>query len=262
MSSDLIVTSQPDPRLRVVTICRPYAGNALDEDAMLALALAFEKMNDESNINAVAITGQGNKFFCSGGDINKYASIRTPDELRRIMSLGRRTLVAISNISIPVISAINGYALGGGLELALATDVRIAASSAIIGMPQTLLGILPGWDGVERLVTTVGISRAAHILFSGKKFDASEAQNIGLVSEVCAPWRNENELVERLEPYLQGAPLAMRATKTLLNNYSDPEVENRCGLAAEALERLWFTNDHKEAEAAFAEKRMPKFKGR
>ena len=161
----------------------------------------------------------------------------------------------------PVIAAINGYAIGGGAELVLACDMRVMDSTAQIGFPQSRLGILPGWDGVGRLLPLIGRSAATRMLLSGKRISATEALAIGLVDEVAPAGRSLAQALALAHGFRDNAPLSLAAIKAALHDAAGGDAMGARQRARDAFMRLWFTADHKEAERAFAAKRTPRFTG-
>ena len=178
----------------------------------------------------------------------------------------REVCDALERLPCPVIAAINGYAVGGGAEMSLACDLRVAETSAQIGFPQSRLGIMPGWDGTARLLRTVGRSAAARLLFSGKRVSAAEARELRRVDEVVPDGTALARALELASTFAEVAPLSLGAIKQALREADGADTaqsaEQARLRAREAFARLWFTEDHDEAEQAFAEKRAPHFSGR
>lgn len=263
MSSGQRVLAERHGAALVLRLNRPEAGNAISAEVALALGEQLRACTADPALRAVIITGAGPRFFCSGGDVKAYAQLASADELERVFNLMRDVCDAIEALPCPVIAAINGFAIGGGSELALACDLRIAEMSAQIGFPQSRLGIMPGWDGTERLVRTVGRSSAAKLLFSGKRVSAAEARDLGLVDEVAPDAKGLERALELAATFAEVAPLALGAIKAALREAVSAQPAERIrGNARASFARLWFTEDHKEAERAFAEKRPPLFNGR
>ena len=227
----------------------------------MELAALVQACAADKALRALVITGEGPRFFCTGGDVKAYAQVQDADTLNEVFDLIRNLLDAICALPCPVIAAINGYAIGGGGELALACDLRVMDAGAQIGFPQSRLGIVPGWDGLGRLVSLVGRGAATRMLMKGTRISAVEAQAIGLIDEVAPPGEALTQALALAATLAETAPLSLAAIKQALR------VEDRGDGAAlrthvrEALPRLWFSADHKEAERAFAEKRTPKFNG-
>lgn len=258
-SSDVVQVEKLGAAL-VLTINRPSAGNAVNLQTAEALRSALAT-SDDSDLRAVIITGAGDRFFCAGGDLKAYQLIETPDILESTFGAVRKLLDALEECALPVLAAINGYALGGGMELALACDLRFATRTAMIGFPQTKLGIIPGWNGVERLVETVGRSKAISLLLKGERLDAIRAERIGLV-DVVVEGPVLRAALDYTDSLQEGAPLAVRACKrAVLSALRLPRRESRVVTSA-IFEQLWFSEDHREAERAFIEKRKPHFRGK
>jgi enoyl-CoA hydratase len=244
----------------VLTIDRVAAGNSLDLRTAEALSAAISDAAADGELRAIVITGAGERFFCSGGDLKAYQAIVSAEVLESTFGRVRELLDQFESCPLPIIAAINGFALGGGVELALACDLRIATRSAIIGLPQSKLGLIPGWNGVERLVETVGRSRAIHLLLTGERLDTGRAKEIGLIDFVV-----EGSAVQAGIDYAsslkKNAPLSLGASKqAVVSALRLPLAESRPVTSA-MFERLWFSEDHREAERAFMEKRSPKFRG-
>ncbi|MCP3417940.1 enoyl-CoA hydratase/isomerase family protein [Bradyrhizobium brasilense] len=246
----------------MLTISRPQAGNSIDTPTALQLDQTLRRHRRNRALRAVIVTGAGGKFFCTGGDLKAYRSLKTKAQLSSAFGRVRKLLTAFESFPLPVIAAIDGYALGGGLELALACDLRFASSEAKLGFPQSRLGLIPGWNGAQRLVELVGRSRAVKLLFAGETIGAADALRLGLIDELSDGRSAEQQaldFVKRLEPV---APLSLGATKSvaLAATRLDSRAAERA--ATKAFEQLWFTRDHREAEAAFVEKRTPRFTGK
>lgn len=242
----------------ILTLDRPAAGNALDEATIGALRAALDAAAGDATLRCVILAGTG-RFFCAGGDLKAYRGLESPAALERVFGAARSLLDAIEAHPLPVIAAIDGYALGGGAELALACDLRLAGAGAVIGFPQLRLGIIPGWDGLERLVALVGRGTAMRLLLTGERLSAGAARQEGLVEIAAGDARAAAlDIAAGLD---LAAPLAIRGAKEALRALALPRAEAR-RVAADVFARLWFTDDHREAERAFAEKRETVFHGR
>lgn len=260
--TEALVVAERRGHCLVLRLNRPHAGNAIDREVAEALGAQLRACTGEQLPRTLVITGTGARFFCTGGDVKAYAKLTSADELNAVFQLMRDVCDALEALPCPVIAAINGFAVGGGAEMALACDMRIAEASAQIGFPQSRLGILPGWDGTQRLLTTVGRSAASRLLFSGNRVGAQEALAIGLIDEVVADGTALARALELAATFEEVAPLALGAIKQSLKAAdSQSAAQARIG-ARETFARLWFTQDHAEAERAFAEKRAPRFSGR
>lgn len=246
----------------VLTITRPEAGNSIDIDTAKALGAELASHRNDRSLRAIIITGEGGKFFCTGGDLKAYRALKTRPQLAKAFGRVRKLLDDFEAFPLPVIAAIDGYALGGGMEMALACDLRIASAGAKLGVPQARLGLIPGWNGVQRLVELVGRGAALKLLYTGEPVTAAAAFRIGLIDELAeGPSALEHALAfaERLA---KTAPLSLGATKAVVRASLALSPTGATRVATKQFERLWFTSDHREAEAAFAEKRAPFFVGR
>ena len=242
----------------LLSLDRPAAGNALDEVTIRALQSRFEQAAGDPALRCVILAGTG-RFFCAGGDLKAYRALADREELERVFGAARALLDAIEDSPLPVIAAIDGYALGGGAELALACDLRVAGAGAVIGFPQLRLGIITGWDGMERLVALAGRGTAMRLLLTGERLSAEAARQAGLVDIATEDGRGAAlAIAAALE---KAAPLAIRGAKEAMRSLSRPRAEAR-QVAADVFARLWFTEDHREAERAFAEKGEAVFHGR
>jgi enoyl-CoA hydratase len=245
----------------ILQLNRPTAGNSISTELAIAVENALQQIVQEKDISAIILTGEGNKFFCTGGDVKKYADVKTPEELEDAFGKIRQMADAIENIDIPVIAAINGFAIGGGLEICVACDLRVIDRGVQVGFPQTRIGLIPGWNGAERLLRIIGRGSAMKLLMTGDRIDAIEAYRIGLVDQLAEPGCVVQEALAIASRIALAGPLAIRAMKKVVRSYEhDPQEVSR-ETAKKEFSKLWFTNDHKEAEIAFIEKRTPQFSG-
>ena len=260
MSEALVTTERQDDCL-IATLNRPAEGNAISLAVARELAAIVATCEADRALRALVITGAGPRFFCTGGDVKAYARVTAAAELNEVFDLIRDLLDALEALHCPVIAAINGYAIGGGAELVLACDLRVMDSAAQIGFPQSRLGILPGWDGISRLLPLVGRGVAARLLLTGKRVDAAEALRIGLVDEVAPAGQCLTQAITLAQGFADCAPLSLAAIKSALRDASVGDAALARQRARQAMVPLWFSADHKEAERAFAEKRAPRFSG-
>ena len=260
MSSEVLKVEHRDGAA-LLTIDRPHAGNSISAEVTAALEEAVDALERDRDLVAIVITGAGNKFFSSGGDIKQYRELVTREQLQSAFARPRRLLDRLEALPVPVIAAVNGIALGGGAELMLACDVRFAAPTASIGFPYVRLGLIPGWHGAERLTRAIGYANAMHLLTTGEPVDAAEALRLGLVNRVCDRPVVEAALV-LTEKLAEAAPLSLAATKRVLLAASHLPREEARRIAEDDFADLWLSEDHREAEAAFAAKRRPVFKGK
>jgi len=244
----------------VITINRPKVLNALNYETMLELNQLIEDLAKDSSIRVVAITGAGDKAFVAGADITEMQSM-TALEGRNWGKLGQEVFSKIENMPQPVIAAINGFALGGGCELAMACDIRIASDRAKFGQPEVSLGITPGFAGTQRLPRLVGRAMAKELLFTGDMIDAATALRIGLVNKVV-PHEDLMESVKVLaEKILLKAPQAVQLCKAAVNNGMNMDTQSAYAYEAEVFGLCFSTLDQKEGMSAFVERRPAKFVG-
>jgi len=242
----------------VLSIDRPQAGNSIDLETALALDRQLARCARLPAIRSVILTGAGGRFFCTGGDVKRYRSFVDADELDRTFDAVRAMLDRIERLPVPSIAAIDGFAIGGGVELALACDLRIAGPDAQLGLPQVRMGIVPGWNGIERLVRTVGRSTALRILLGGDRHRADEALALGLVDMVARQGSALDAALAWAGQLDDKSPASIREIKLLVRASLEQPGQGRA-LAREAFARLWFGADHREAQQASAAKRPPNF---
>ena len=256
-----------DGRIAVLTIDRPEVHNALDFETSDALVAAWERFRDEDDLWVAILTGAGERSFCAGADLRGvadfYKNLSSAQRLRRselVPGLGGIT----KNLAIdkPIIAAINGHCLAGGLEIALACDLRIASENASFGLPEVTRGIIPGAGGTQRLPRLVGPERALDLIMTGRRIDAQEAERIGLVSRVVAIEELQEQAMQTARLIAANGPLAVRAAKAAVWRGLDMPLEE--GLRVEQLlaEPVRQSEDAREGPRAFLEKREPEFKGR
>src|ERR1700722_12040591 len=244
-----------------VTLNRPKVLNALSQAVFSELKAAFEDARDDTNIRSVILTGSGDKAFAAGADIaevSSYTAAQGEEATRRAQGVTE----LIENLGKPVIAAVNGYALGGGCELAMACTLRIAAESAKFGQPEVKLGVMPGYGGTQRMPRLVGRGRALKLILSGDIIDAAEAYRIGLVDEVVP----DTHVIERAETVLKkitgNAPLSVKYSLEAVNKGLETSVAEGLLIEASLFAVCASTDDKKEGTSAFLEKRAPKFQGK
>jgi enoyl-CoA hydratase/carnithine racemase len=244
-----------------VTVNRPKVLNALNTPTWTDLRTAFEDARNDAVVRGVILTGAGDKAFIAGADIGELAHATALDA-ERSSRFGQDVLDLIENLGKPVIAAINGFALGGGCETALACTIRIAVESAKFGQPEVKLGLLPGGGGTQRLPRLVGKGRALQLILSGEMINASEAYRIGLVNEIVPP----SELIPRAEAILRqiasNAPISVRFALEAANKGLETSQSEGLLLEASYFGLCAATEDKKEGTNAFIEKRAPQFHGR
>jgi enoyl-CoA hydratase len=247
--------------VRTVTLNRPQVLNALDGRTLEELAEVFAAIEAAPEVRCVILTGAGDKAFAAGADIAAMATMGM-EEARRFAGLGHRMADRIEGLGAPVIAAVNGFALGGGLELALTCDFIIAARTAKLGQPEAGVGVIPGFGATQRLPRRVGVARARQLLYTGDLLTAEEARAWGLVNEVTEP----AELLPRaqaLAAKIAGrAPLAVAAAKRAVRRGEDLPLDRGLAYEQELFGALFATADQKEGMAAFLEKRAARWQGR
>jgi len=235
--------------------------NALSRQVEEEIEKVFEKLGAISEVGAVIITGGGEKAFVAGADI-KAIFKKSPKEAHEMATLTKRTLLRIERFHRVVIAAVNGLALGGGCEIALACDLRVMDESAIIGLPEVSLGLFPGAGGTQRLVRLVGIGKAKELILTGEPVNADEAKRIGLVERISAKGESVAEAKRLAKSILQKGPVAIANAKKPINEGSDMTLEDGLKRETELFSALFETQDMKEGVTAFIEKRKPNFIGR
>src|SRR5437667_6824276 len=244
-----------------VTLNRPKVLNALNQRTWENLRTAFEDARDDAEVRGVILTGAGDKAFIAGADIGELAQV-TAVEAEKSSSYGQEVLNLIENLGKPVIAAINGFALGGGCETAMACTIRVATEHAKFGQPEVTLGLIPGGGGTQRLPRLIGKGRALQIILSGEMISAQEAFRIGLVNEVVPT----AELTTRAEAILKrifsNAPVAVKYSLEAVNKGMETSQAEGLSLEASLFGLCAGTEDKKEGTSAFLEKRKPQFQGR
>lgn len=245
----------------LVTLSRPEALNALNSAMLAQLQSLFAKIADDDQVRAVVLTGEG-KAFAAGADIAEMRTFTAREALDYALR-GNAALAAIESLPQPVIAAVNGYALGGGCELALACDLRIASARARFGQPEVTLGITPGFGGTQRLPRTVGTGHAMQMILTGTPIDAAEALRIGLVNAVHPEEDLMLAAMALAESIAAAAPIAVRGAKRAIRDGMDRDLDRAIAGEGERFSRCFGTHDQLEAMAAFAEKRkLDGFQGR
>jgi enoyl-CoA hydratase len=250
-----------DPPVVTITINRPDALNALDVATLRELDRAMREVRDDEAVRAVVVTGAGERAFVAGADIKELATL-TPDGARAYAAFGQGVFELIERLGKPVIAAVNGFALGGGCELAMACAVRLAADTAKFGQPEVKLGLIPGFAATQRLPRLVGKGRALELLLSGHVIDAAEALRIGLVNRVLPASGLLQEARSMARAIAANAPLAVRYTMEAVTRGLETSPAEGARLEAALFGLACATEDMREGTRAFVEKRAPAFKGR
>lgn len=249
-----------EPPVSIITINRPEVLNALNSDVLTDLCAAMFELSSDPKVNVIILTGAGEKAFVAGADIAQMSSLN-PVDCEMFMRKGQETLSTIENLDKVVICAINGFALGGGCELAMACDIRLASKSARLGQPEVNLGIIPGFGGTQRLPRLVGRGKAKQLILTADLIPAEEAHRIGLVDEVYDSKELMQKAKEMALKIAAKGPLAVRIAKRLINKGLDCDLDTGLLMERQAIAVLFSSNDKKEGMGAFLEKRKADFKG-
>ena len=247
--------------IRRLTVNRPDKLNALNSATLDALLVAFERAAADDSVRVIVLTGAGTKAFVAGADIAEMADLR-PTDGRDFSLRGQRLMRRIETLPKPVIAMVNGFALGGGLELAMACHLRIAADSAKIGQPEINLGLIPGFGGTQRLLRLAGRSAALELCLLGAPIDATRASQLGIVNRVVAAADLDAETMKVAEQLAQAAPLALRGTLDAINVGGECGIEEGLQYETAQFGLMFSTDDMREGTRAFLERRKPVFSGR
>jgi enoyl-CoA hydratase len=250
-----------DGYLGIITINRPKALNALNKEVLEELSWVVSQVKQNDGIRAVIITGAGEKAFVAGADINFMENLSSL-EGKKFSLLGNQIFYDIEQLNKPVIAAINGFALGGGCELALACDIRIASMQAKLGQPEINLGIIPGFGGSQRLPRLIGKGLAAELLYTGEMIDANEAYRIGLVNKVVEPEKLMDAAKELAGKFAKKSSITLQLLKEAINEGLEMELSKALAHEADIFGLCFSTEDQKEGMNAFLNKRPAQFKGK
>lgn len=262
MTEDAPIRLERRGGVAIVTLDRPDRMNAISRKMVLELGRVGRELSADASVRAVVITAAGNQAFCAGADLKERRGMSESD-VREQLALYRREFAWIDPFPVPVIAAINGVALGGGLELALQCDLRVAAEHAIMGLPETSLGIIPGAGGTQRLPRIIGEARAKELILLARRITAAHALAVGLVNRVSRPGTAVLEdTLEWIRPITDGAPIAQRAALAAIDETRNADLDAGLEREIALYEECLVSEDRKEALEAFAAKRKPTFKGR
>jgi enoyl-CoA hydratase len=259
-SSDLVVIERAGA-VSTLRLNRPKALNALDADTLRALRAAIDAADADETVRAVVLTGTGDKAFCAGADIASMAAMG-PTDGHPYARLGHEVMARVDDCRVPVVAAVNGVALGGGLELALACDVVIASERARVGLPEITLGLIPGFGGTQRLVRRIGLARARELIYLGNMIRAADALALGIVDRVVPGEQVAVDAAALADELASRPPLALRQAKRATRAAAETTLEAGLRLEIEAFAATFASDDRIEGLRAFLEKRAPQWKGR
>jgi len=261
MTYQNIILEHAEPGICVLTVNRPKALNALNAATLDELADAIARVAEDSAARVLLVTGAGDKAFVAGADISAMQTMSAL-EAHAFSEKGQRVMHALEALPIPVIALVNGYALGGGCELAMACDWILASERAVFGQPEVNLGIPPGFGGTQRLARLTGRARALELVTTGRQVKADEALAIGLVNQLMPAEQLMGKGLETARLLASKAPVAIRACKQAVQRGLDLDLANGCVLETNLFAVAFGTADRKEGMTAFLEKRSPKFEGK
>jgi enoyl-CoA hydratase len=250
-----------EEEIATITFNRPNVLNAMNSEVLAEIYDAVTICADDAGVKALILTGAGEKAFVAGADISQMQN-STSVEILQLMELGHRTLRLIETMPKPSIAAVNGFALGGGTEIALACDIRFAAENAVFGQPEILIGVIPGWGGTQRLPRLIGMGIAKEIILSGAQINAQRAYEIGLVNRVLRADKLMEESRKFAKKLATLPAFALKMAKNAINYGFDMSLDNASALEIGAIAQCFATEDQKEGMKAFLEKRKPNFKGK
>ncbi|MFC4025256.1 enoyl-CoA hydratase/isomerase family protein [Oceanobacillus longus] len=247
--------------IAIITVNRPEVLNAINNQLLSELDYTVNVAEEDDDIRAIIITGSGEKAFMAGGDIAAMKEMSLM-EGERFVYAGHTFLNKLENSRKTVIAALNGYTLGGGLEIALACDLRVADENVQLGLPEVTIGLYPGWGGTQRLARLVGTGVAKQLVFTGERITANEAKQLGIVNKVVSSGQVLEESLALANRILKNSPIAVMQAKKAINNGIEISLEKALVLEAEAWLVNFATEDRVEGMRAFVDKEKPNYKGR
>lgn len=261
MMSSLIDVKKVDNHIAVITLNRPEARNALSRALLTELYTIIKEVDSDSSIHCTVLTGSGTKAFCAGADLKERKGMPDNEVIDCVSQIGD-VVTAIENMKMPVIGLVNGAAFGGGLELALGCDIRLAAGHAKMGLTETSLAIIPGAGGTQRLPRLIGMGKAKKMIFSAKAISAEEAKEINLVEEAVSSEDLMEAGLELARTIAANGPVALMQAKSAINHGSDIDIHNALIFERQCYKETIPTSDRLEGLKAFQEKRKPIYKGK
>ena len=251
---------QIEDQIATITFNRPEVLNALNEASLKEFSHAVDNVAADEDIRVLILTGAGDKSFVAGADIKEFLKFNAL-KAKLFSEMGHGIVNKLQELPIPVIGAVNGFALGGGCEVVIACDFIYASENAMFGLPEINLGIIPGFGGTQRLPRLIGKNRAKEMIFTGKMISAAEAQAMGLVNKVCAQDQLMTEVLNIAKVMVSKGKVSLRAAKQVINTGMDVDLKTGCRIEIDAFAICLASPDAKEGTLAFLEKRAADFKG-
>jgi enoyl-CoA hydratase len=255
------ITYEESEGIATITLNRPEAMNAFSKEVEGEIMQVLEEIKNDETVHVVVLTGAGEKAFSAGADIKAMRGMNAL-KARELSLRGEKLCSSLENLEKPVIAAINGYALGGGLEVAMACDFRIASENARMGQTEINIGLIPGWGGTQRLTRLVGKTKAKELVFTGRMIDAKTAEQLGILNMVVPADKFKETVRQFAAELAQKAPVALKVAKALINKGADVSLDAALAMEREGFGVVASTEDLQEGVSAFTEKRKPTFKGK
>ena len=247
--------------IATITLNRPEALNAFSKEVVEEVLNAVDDAGTDEDVRVLILTGAGDRAFSAGADIKSMVGMNSL-KARELSFMGEKLCLALENLEKPVIAALNGYALGGGLEVAMSCDIRIASESSRMGQTEINIGLIPGWGGTQRLTRLIGRTKAKEMVFTGKMIDAKTAEQLGIVNLVVPADKFRDAVRQFALELASKAPVAIKVAKALINKGADISLDSALALEREGFGVVASSEDLKEGVSAFTEKRKPAFKGK
>lgn len=244
----------------ILTVNRPKVMNALNSETLKELKYIAQKIKEDEDVRVLVVTGAGDKAFVAGADISEFPKM-TPLQAREFSALGHSVCSALEKLPIPVIACVNGFALGGGCELALSCDFIYASEKAKFGQPEINLGLMPGFGGSQRLTRLVGRAKSKELCMTGEQIKAEEAKELGIVAKIFGAEEIKEKTMEVAKSLAKKGRISLKAVKEAINDGAEVDLETGCSLEEKSFGLCFTSVDAKEGTSAFLEKRDPDFKG-